>query len=205
MTRTVLPELIRDSRLIAVFRGLMPNRVSAVADVLQASGILVMEITMDSPEAEKSIERLAPRTVVGAGTVMDVADAEAAVAAGAAFLVSPHTDFGVVEWAADRGVPVLPGALTPTEIVTAWNAGAAAVKIFPAAVGGPGLLRAVGGPLSDIPLIPTGGLTAENSASYLEAGAVAVGIGGWLTGPADLGVIAQRATATVEAVSPFTS
>ncbi|MFW2339063.1 MAG: bifunctional 4-hydroxy-2-oxoglutarate aldolase/2-dehydro-3-deoxy-phosphogluconate aldolase [Acidimicrobiia bacterium] len=201
MTRTELPAAIPGSRLIAVFRGLHPDRVVAVADVLDRAGIGVLEVTMDSPVAERSIERLASRSVVGAGTVMNVAEAEAAVAAGAAFLVSPHTDLDVVEWAVDRGVPVLPGAFTPTEIMVAWNAGAAAVKVFPASVAGPGLLKAVGGPMAGIPLIPTGGVTAENAAAYLEAGAIAVGLGGWLTGHADLDVVAERAAATVESAA----
>lgn len=200
MTRAVLPQTIRESRLIAVFRGLSPDRVVAVADVLERVGIVVMEITMDSPQAERSIELLAKRSLVGAGTVMNVGEAAAAVEAGATFLVSPHTDPGVLEWADGRGVPVLPGALTPTEIMTAWNAGAAAVKVFPASLGGPGFLKAVGGPMPGIPLIPTGGITAQNAAAYLEAGAVAVGIGGWLTGHEDLGVIAERAVATTELV-----
>jgi 2-dehydro-3-deoxyphosphogluconate aldolase/(4S)-4-hydroxy-2-oxoglutarate aldolase len=124
---------------------------------------------------------------------MSVAEAEAAVAAGATFLVAPHTDQVVARWAVERGIPMVPGAFTPTEVVTAWNAGVAAVKVFPASVGGPDLVKALRGPLAGLPLIPTGGITADNAAAFLDAGAVAVGVGGWLTDHADLGVIADRA------------
>ena len=174
----------------------------AVADTLRTSGIRVVEVTMDSPEAERSIDLVAQTgAVVGAGTVISVAEAEAAVAAGASFVVAPHTDLSVVQWAVERGVPVVPGALTPTEVMTAWNAGATAVKVFPASVGGPAYLNAIGGPLEGVPLIPTGGITADNAAAFLVAGAVAVGLGGWLTGHASLDVVARRAAQTIEACS----
>jgi 2-dehydro-3-deoxyphosphogluconate aldolase/(4S)-4-hydroxy-2-oxoglutarate aldolase len=202
MIRVSLPESIVDTRVIAVLRGLGPDRVMAVADTLRTSGIRVVEVTMDSPEAERSIDLVAQTgAVVGAGTVISVAEAEAAVAAGASFVVAPHTDLSVVQWAVERGVPVVPGALTPTEVMTAWNAGATAVKVFPASVGGPAYLNAIGGPLEGVPLIPTGGITADNAAAFLAAGAVAVGLGGWLTGHAGLDVVARRAAQTIEACS----
>ena len=202
MIRVSLPESIVDTRVIAVLRGLGPDRVMAVADTLRTSGIRVVEVTMDSPEAERSIDLVAQTgAVVGAGTVISVAEAEAAMAAGASFVVAPHTDLSVVQWAVERGVPVVPGALTPTEVMTAWNAGATAVKVFPASVGGPAYLNAIGGPLEGVPLIPTGGITADNAAAFLVAGAVAVGLGGWLTGHASLDVVARRAAQTIEACS----
>jgi 2-dehydro-3-deoxyphosphogluconate aldolase/(4S)-4-hydroxy-2-oxoglutarate aldolase len=186
--------------VIAVLRGLDPDRVVAVAEVLCRSGITAIEITMDSPDATSSIEgSIRGDTVVGAGTVMSVADAEEAVAAGADFLVSPHTDLEVVRWAVERGIPMIPGAFTPTEVAVAWNAGAAAVKVFPASVGGPGLLKAIRGPFGDLPLVPTGGITASNAGAFLAAGAVAVGVGGWLTDHDDLAVVGERAGAIVAA------
>jgi 2-dehydro-3-deoxyphosphogluconate aldolase/(4S)-4-hydroxy-2-oxoglutarate aldolase len=100
--------------------------------------------------------------------------------------------------AVERGIPMIPGAFTPTEVATAWGAGVAAVKVFPASIVGPGIVSALRGPFGDLPLIPTGGITAVNAASYLEAGAIAVGIGAWLTDQDDLTVIDERAAATVE-------
>jgi 2-dehydro-3-deoxyphosphogluconate aldolase/(4S)-4-hydroxy-2-oxoglutarate aldolase len=200
MTRVSLPDSIVETRVIAVLRGLGPERVEAVTGTLRGSGISVIEITMDSPEAEQSIDLVARTdSVVGAGTVMSVAVAKAAVAAGASFIVSPHTDPAIVRWAVERRVPVMPGAFTPSEVMTAWNAGASAVKVFPASVGGPDYLKALGGPLAGLPLIPTGGITADNAAAFLGAGAVAVGLGGWLTGHSDLDIVAGRAKRTVEA------
>ena len=201
MSRPQLPAAITDTRVIAVLRGLDPDRVEAVVNVLCQSGVTSVEITMDSPHAASSIERsLGGGAVIGAGTVMSVADAEAAVAAGAKFLVAPHTDIDVVRWATERGIPIIPGAFTPTEVATAWRAGAAAVKIFPASVGGPGLLKAVRGPFGDLPLVPTGGITASNAGAFLAAGAAAVGVGGWLTDHEDLGVVGERAVALFAAI-----
>ncbi|GBE23368.1 MAG TPA: bifunctional 4-hydroxy-2-oxoglutarate aldolase/2-dehydro-3-deoxy-phosphogluconate aldolase [Actinobacteria bacterium] len=200
MNRLMLPSAVTRSRLIAVLRGLDPGRVGEVVGVLRRAGVAAFEITMDSPDAVTSIqESVAGGVVAGAGTVMTVADAEAAVDAGARFLVSPHTNLTVVHWAAGNGVPMVPGAFTATEVAVAWNAGAGAIKIFPASVGGPGLLRALRGPFGDLPLIPTGGITADNAASFLAAGALAVGVGGWLTKHDDLNVVAERAAAIVDA------
>ena len=200
MSRLPLPDAIVETRVIAVLRGLDSDRVATVTDVLGGSVIKVIEVTMDSPGAATSIEQLTRAgTVVGAGTVMSAVEAEVAVAAGASFLVAPHTDQSVMKWAVEAGIPMIPGAFTPTEVMAAWNAGVAAIKVFPATVGGPGLLKALGRPLGGIPLIPTGGITAENAPEFLSAGAVAVGLGGWLTGHADLAVIAERADSTVKA------
>lgn len=201
MSRPELPAAITDTRVIAVLRGFDPDRVGSLTCVLHRSGITAVEITMDSPDAVTSIERcLGDDAVVGAGTVMSVADAEAAVAAGAKFLVAPHTDLEVVRWAGERDIPIVPGAFTPTEVSVAWNAGAAAVKIFPASVGGPGLLKAIRGPFGELPLVPTGGITASNAGAFLAAGAAAVGVGGWLTDHEDLGVVGQRAAALFAAI-----
>jgi 2-dehydro-3-deoxyphosphogluconate aldolase/(4S)-4-hydroxy-2-oxoglutarate aldolase len=201
VSRPELPAAITDTRVIAVLRGFDPDRVGSLTCVLHRSGITAVEITMDSPDAVTSIERcLGDDAVVGAGTVMSVADAEAAVAAGAKFLVAPHTDLEVVRWAGERDIPIVPGAFTPTEVSVAWNAGAAAVKIFPASVGGPGLLKAIRGPFGELPLVPTGGITASNAGAFLAAGAAAVGVGGWLTDHEDLGVVGQRAAALFAAI-----
>lgn len=200
MNRARLPEVVVETRVIAVLRGLNPDRLDTVAQILREAGMGAIEVTMDSPEAARSIERLAHSgPSVGAGTVMSVAEAETAVAAGATFLVAPHTDQTVVRWAVERGIPMIPGALTPTEVMAAWDAGVAAVKVFPASVGGPAFLKALRGPLGGIPLIPTGGITAENAGAFLDSGAVAVGLGGWLTDHPDLEVVAERAASAIQA------
>jgi 2-dehydro-3-deoxyphosphogluconate aldolase/(4S)-4-hydroxy-2-oxoglutarate aldolase len=138
--------------------------------------------------------------LVGAGTVLDVEGASAAVDAGATFLVMPVTDVEVIRWAAEREVPVFPGALSPTEVLAAWRAGASAIKLFPASVGGPALLRELRGPFPDIPLMPTGGVTADNARALIDAGAVAVGVGSWLAGAPDDATLRARADALMAAV-----
>ena len=199
VNRARLPDAVNQGRIVAILRGLDPERVKPVAGVLQRSGIDVVEVTLDSPAALVSIEHLSMTgQVVGAGTVMSVSEAEAAVAAGAAFLVAPHTDPVVVDWAVEHGHPMIPGCFTATEAMTAWNAGASAIKVFPASVGGPGLIKALKSPFESLPLIPTGGITASNAREFLAAGAVAVGLGGWLSGSPDLETVAERAAATVQ-------
>ncbi|MBT8216403.1 MAG: bifunctional 4-hydroxy-2-oxoglutarate aldolase/2-dehydro-3-deoxy-phosphogluconate aldolase [Acidimicrobiia bacterium] len=181
--RIELPRAILDSRVIVIARRLAPDRLERVAEVLTRNRIGVIEVTMDADDAPDLIAGLGGSgLLVGAGTVRSMADAERAVAAGASFLVLPHTDASIVGWAVWRQVPVVPGALTPTEVVAAWDLGVSAVKLFPAHIPGPAGIRALRGPFPDIPLIPTGGVTGDNAADFLAAGAVAVGIGSWLTG-----------------------
>lgn len=195
MSRPPLPPQAVDRGIIAIARKVPFDQLMDVASVLVDHGISVIEVTLDGDDALRSIERLAGNGafVVGAGTVRSIADIDRAVAAGASFIVSPHTDARIIERALDASLPVVPGALTPTEVVTAWDLGVSAVKLFPASSGGPGHVRAIGGPLGDIPLVATGGVDAGNAAAFLDAGAVAVGVGGWLTGSSDLEVVAQRA------------
>ena len=138
---------------------------------------------------------------VGAGTVLALDDAVKARDAGAAFLVSPSLDRDLIEWATDNAMPFVPGGLTPSEIVSAWALGASAVKLFPASLGGPGYLKDIRGPLRDIPIIPTGGVSEANAADYLAAGAIAVGVGGWLTAHDDVDEIVRRANRLAESVS----
>ena len=199
MTRPALPVEVTNQRVIAIARRLPPAQLDTLAGALVASGISVLEITLDGDGAVAAIAGLeGSGLVVGAGTVMSVAAAEQAVAAGASFIVSPHTDEAIVRWAADAGIAVMPGALTPTEIAHAWAVGASAVKLFPASVGGPDGLRALRGPFREVAFIPTGGVDAGNAGEYLDAGAVAVGVGSWLTGSADPAVIRDRAAALAE-------
>jgi 2-dehydro-3-deoxyphosphogluconate aldolase/(4S)-4-hydroxy-2-oxoglutarate aldolase len=187
--------------VIAIVRGHPPDVVMRIADGLVAGGVTTVEVTLDSPHALSSIVALDDRgdVLAGAGTVLDVAGADAAIDAGAAFLVAPGVDVAVIEAAAARGVPMLPGAFTATEVLTAWRAGAAAIKIFPAGPAGPGYLAALRGPLGDLPLVPTGGIDDRNAGAFMAAGAIALGVGGWLTGSPD--GVADRAGRLLAAVT----
>lgn len=156
---------------------------------LRDGGLRVFEITTSVPGWDGLIRELGqdPDLLVGAGTVLDAAAAEAAIAAGSRFLVSPCVVPEVVAAGRSAGLPTVPGAATPTEVLTAHRAGAAAVKLFPIAqLGGPGFLRAVRSVLPEVPLIPTGGIEPEEVRDYLANGALAVGLGSQLAGPTDL-------------------
>lgn len=204
--RPAIPDDVLGPRVIAIGRRLDPSRLAEVTAALRDGGVRAFELTLDAPESVEAIARLAASDVakgllIGAGTVLDVPAAERAVGAGARFLVSPHTDPAIVEWAAARDIPCFPGALTPTEILVAWRAGAAGVKLFPASAVGPSFVREARGPLREIPFIPTGGVTAETAVEYLRAGAVAVGLGSWLTASGDPALVAERARQVVTALA----
>lgn len=204
-TRPAIPEAVRDPGVVAIARGLEPDVVVAIGEALREGGVRAFEVTLNSPSALDAIASLASRfpdgeLLVGAGTVLDIDSAEAALEVGARFLVMPHTDTGLVRWVADRGVPAFPGAMTPGEILAGWRAGAAAVKLFPASVLGPAFIREFRGPFPAIPLIPTGGVTLESAPAFVSGGAAAVGLGSWLTGSGDPIVVRQRASEIVAAV-----
>ena len=203
--RSPLPDEISGPRVVAIGRGLPPDRVERIAEGLVAGGIRAFEITLNSPDAFAAIAALAQRwgdrLLVGAGTVLNTEGAEQAADAGARFIVSPHTDPGLVAWAVGRGLPVFPGAFSPTEVLAGWNAGATAVKLFPASVAGAAFIREFRGPFHDIPLIATGGVTIESAPGLLAAGASAVGMGSWLTGDGEPDGIAERADRLVRALS----
>lgn len=200
MTRPSLPPSVAETQVVAVFRGIGTDRCLDVASAAADGGIRVFEVTMESPNADMTIAALLSRGhVVGAGTVLSLDDARTAVDAGAQFLVSPHTDPDIADWAVDHGQPIIPGAFTATEVVAAWNLGVSAVKLFPASVCGPDLVMAISAPLGRIPLMVTGGINAANIGAYLSAGAFAAGVGGWLTGLEDLKTVRNRAQMLVEA------
>lgn len=177
---------IRAERLIVVLRRIEPpERLTALVDELADAGVRVFEITMDGTDAAATIDacrrRLPDDCLVGAGTVRTAAHLKAALAAGADFGVSPILDHDLLSAATRAGLAFLPGAYSPTEVASAWAAGAAFVKLFPASSLGPSHVRELRGPLPDVQLIPTGGIDARNAAAFLAAGAVAVGIGSALT------------------------
>jgi 2-dehydro-3-deoxyphosphogluconate aldolase/(4S)-4-hydroxy-2-oxoglutarate aldolase len=191
---------VAETHVVAVMRGIGSDRCIDVAAAADDGGIRVFEVTMESPNADVTISALASQGyVVGAGTVLSVDDARTAVDSGAQFLVSPHTDPNIADWAVDHGQPIIPGAFTATEVVAAWNLGVSAVKLFPASVCGPDLVMAISAPLGRIPLMVTGGIDATNIGAYLSAGAFAAGVGGWLTGLEDLETIRNRAQMLVDA------
>lgn len=185
---------ILDCGVIAIIRSSSADGLLEAAEAIVAGGINVIEYTLTTPDALRLVsaarERLGARALVGAGTVLDAGDAKMALTAGAQFIVLPALNSGAVEAAQNAGVPVIPGAYTPTEIVTAWRWGVDLVKLFPASAGGPAYLKAIGGPLPQVRLVPTGGVSAANAGDYIRAGAVAVAAGGNL---ADQTVIKEKA------------
>lgn len=191
---------LRKVGVVAVIRGSSADAAVAMSHALVRGGVLGIEITFSTPNAAEAIARAAkelPNALVGAGTVLKHEDLDAACRAGAKFLVSPHLDESLVAAARERGVPFLPGGLTPTEIVRAFTAGAACVKVFPGSAVGPSYLKAIRGPLPHIPLMPTGGVDEKNIGDWLAAGAVAVGMGGNLAQgtPEEVEAAARRISA----------
>jgi len=179
--RTDRLDRITDGGVIAILRGVNTADAVAVADAVVDAGVTALEITADTPNSMSSIEAISDRVddaLVGAGTVLDAETARAAQLAGAEFLVTPTVNRNVIRTANRYGTPIAVGAYTPTEALEAYQAGADAVKVFPAKTGGPDHVAAIGGPLPQIPLVPTGGVSAENAGAYVRAGAVAVGVGG---------------------------
>jgi 2-dehydro-3-deoxyphosphogluconate aldolase/(4S)-4-hydroxy-2-oxoglutarate aldolase len=187
--RPALPEPLLATRVVAVLRGSDPRAVVDAGLVLAAAGVTCLEVAFTTPGAADAIaelrERLPLGCALGAGTVLEPAQVELAAQAGATFLVTPAPCLDVVAAALVDGVPVLAGAFTAGEVLAAWRSGAAAVKIFPAATGGPQHVRDLRGPLPDVPLIPTGGIGVDEAGAYLAAGAIAVGLGSALTGRLD--------------------
>lgn len=176
-------EGLRRVGVVAVIRA--PSAAAAVdiSRALVQGGVTGIEITFSTPGAAEAIaeaRKELPTALVGAGTVLAREELRAACAAGASFLVSPHTDEALLAEAKEAQVPFLPGALTPSEVVRAFRAGAACVKLFPGSAVGPGYLKALRGPLPHIPLMPTGGVDEKNLGEWLAAGALAVGMGGSL-------------------------
>jgi 2-dehydro-3-deoxyphosphogluconate aldolase/(4S)-4-hydroxy-2-oxoglutarate aldolase len=176
---------LRAYRVIAILRGqYSPESVRRIAECLIAGGVRLVEVTLNSANALDLIQVLATeyagRVQVGAGTVLDPDAARAAVSAGAGYLIAPDTHPAVIRTALDLGALPIPGAFTPTEVMTAYRAGATFVKLFPASAGGPDYLRAICAPLDMVEFVATGGIDAGNASAYLKAGAVAVALGSWL-------------------------
>jgi 2-dehydro-3-deoxyphosphogluconate aldolase / (4S)-4-hydroxy-2-oxoglutarate aldolase len=197
--------------VVAILRAADAGRFLEVGRVLYEGGVRAIEVALTSEGALAAFGRLREElpgdALLGVGTVRSAGDAERAVDAGAAYLVAPDLRPEMVGFAVGRGIPVVPGALTPTEVAAAWAAGATAVKVFPvSAVGGPGYVKAVRAPLPEVPLVPTGGVGIDDIGAYLAAGAAAVGLGSPLLGDAgdpggDLDALADRARRAVAAAT----
>lgn len=209
-------DFILENKVIAIVRGISSDKVCNLAEALVKGGLACVEVTFDHSSEEKladtlkSIELLNQnfkgRLLAGAGTVLTVQQAEQAVAAGAEYIISPNVNVDVIKKTKELGKVSIPGALTPSEIVTAYEAGADIVKLFPAALFGPAYFKAVKAPLKHIPLTAVGGISPANIADFLAAGAVGAGVGGNLVSPklVDEGrfdEITEIARSYVEAVS----
>jgi 2-dehydro-3-deoxyphosphogluconate aldolase/(4S)-4-hydroxy-2-oxoglutarate aldolase len=176
---------IREVGLIPIVRAPSPEDAMRAAEAIVAGGIGIAEITMTVPGALKVMEAVAERygdqVLLGAGTILDTETCRAAILAGAEFIVTPALDVRVIEMARRYAKPVFPGALTPTEVLTAWQAGADIVKIFPCGpVGGAKYIKALKGPFPQIEMVPTGGVNLETAGDFIKAGAAAVAVGGEL-------------------------
>ena len=177
--------LIREVGLVPIVRAPSPEDAFRAAEAIVGGGIGIAEITMTVPNAIRVMERVAERygdkVLLGAGTILDSETCRAALLAGAEFIVTPSLDVRVIEMARRYSKPCFPGALTPTEVLTAWQAGADMVKIFPAGpVGGPKYIKALKGPFPQIDFVPTGGVNLETTPEFIKAGAAAVAVGGEL-------------------------
>ena len=204
----VVPRIERE-RVVAVIRLADPETLRAVIDALAAGGVRVFEVTMTVPRAIELIAQLTrglpEALLIGAGTVTDADTARRAIDAGARFIVGPVFRRDVIDACHEHHVPAMPGCFTPTEILDAWEAGADIVKVFPSTSLGPTFIKDVRAPLPQLKLMPTGGVSIENAADWLRAGAVAVGIGSALVDAAavkagDFAAITQRAERLMQEV-----
>src|SRR5688572_31117819 len=202
---------IRDTGLIPVVRAESSDQAMRAVAALKSGGLDILEITMTVPGAVEVIQALAgeygEEALIGAGTVLDPEIAQACIQAGAQFIVSPALNEETIAFCREQDIAIFPGALTPTEVVRAWKAGADAVKVFPAgAVGGASYLKALKVPLPQIELIPTGGVSLKTAADFIKAGAMALGVGADLVDPkalreGNLALITERTRQFLEIVS----
>ncbi len=182
--RYVITESIRETGIVAIMRASSPDQLLAAADAIKAGGVNAIEVTMTTPGALKVIEQATSKygeqVIFGVGSVLDPETARAAILAGARFVVCPTLKLSTIEMCHRYDIPVVPGAYTPTEILTAWEAGADMVKVFPSSVGGPAYIKAIKGPLPQVRLVPVGGVDLDTTADFIRAGAEVVGVGGSL-------------------------
>ena len=202
MLATNFLDRILDTGIVAVMRSPSGELLADVAEALLAGGVEAIEVTFTVPRAplvlEQVAHRLGNKIVLGAGTVLDTETARTAILAGAQFVVSPTLNLDVIRLCRRYSKVVVPGALTPTEILTAWEAGADIVKVFPSDLTGPSYLKSIQGPLPQVRLMPTGGVNLKTAPEFLRAGACALGVGGSLVDPQ---AVANRDYAKITAVA----
>lgn len=210
VTKRGIVERIHESGVIAIMRANSSEQLLAAAEAVLAGGVNAIEVTLTTPGAlaviEQAVKRFGDAVLFGAGTVLDPESARAAISAGAKFIVAPTTKLETIALCRRYSIPAMPGAYTPTEILTAWEAGAEVVKVFPADTLGPQFIKAVKAPLPQVRLCPTGGVTVANAGDFIRAGADVVGVGGELINnklleAQDFAEIAARARQFREAVA----
>jgi 2-dehydro-3-deoxyphosphogluconate aldolase/(4S)-4-hydroxy-2-oxoglutarate aldolase len=199
MNRTEIAKRIETTGIVPIVRAPSVELAASAARAILAAGIDVLEITMTVPNATSLMRQLrnelGDSVLLGAGTVLDAQTAKECIDAGAEFIVAPGTDVETVRAAHALGKPCMPGALTPTEVITAWRMGADMVKIFPcSALGGASYLKALKAPLPHVKMLPTGGVDVSTAAEFIKAGAVALGVGAAVV---DLKLMAERGPGAV--------
>lgn len=210
MTHDTRVQQIVGGGVIAILRLQAADDLVPAAEAIRAGGVTAIEFTLTTPGAIRELgparARLGPGVLFGVGTVLTAEAAREAIEAGAEFVVAPNLNAAVIRTCRDVGVPVVPGAFTPTEVVQAWDLGASLVKVFPVGSVGPRYIRDLRGPLSHIPLVPTGGVSLETAETFIQAGAAALGVGGEmvsrdLLARRDFAEITLRARAFARAVA----
>jgi 2-dehydro-3-deoxyphosphogluconate aldolase/(4S)-4-hydroxy-2-oxoglutarate aldolase len=201
--------LIRETGIIAVMRAKSSKQLIQASDAIKAGGVRVIEVTMTTPGAldviKEAKEKYSEDTLFGAGSVLDPETARMAILAGADFIVGPTLNFQVITVCNRYGIPVMPGCYTPTEVLSAWEAGASMIKLFPASFGGPELVKAILAPLPQVEIVPVGGIDLSNAAEFIRAGSVALGVGNSLVNDkllnaGDFSELTRRAASFIEKV-----
>ena len=196
--------LIRETGVVAIMRATSSEQLIAAADAIKAGGVRVIEVTMTTPGALAVIDRATSKygddVLFGAGSVLDAETARAALLAGAGFIVAPTLDLNTISLCNRYSIPVMPGCYTPSEMLTAWQAGADMVKLFPASVGGPALVKAILAPLPQLNIVPVGGVNLNTAADFIRNGAAALGVGSSLVNQSlldagDMAELTRRAAA----------
>jgi len=201
--------IICETGVIAIMRAQSSEQLIAAADAIKKGGVRAIEVTMTTPGALDVIAAAKTRygsdVVFGAGTVLDPESGRAAILAGADFIVGPSLNLELIRLCNRYGIPVMPGCYTPTEILTGWEAGADLIKLFPASVGGPDLVKAILAPLPQVRIVPVGGVNLTTAAGFIRSGAVALGVGSDLVNQklldaGDMDELTRRAAAYIEEV-----
>lgn len=209
MTKSEKLKLIRETGIVAIMRAKSHKQLIAAADAIKAGGVRVIEVTMTTPGAlnvvESAKKKYGEQVLFGAGSVLDSETARAAILAGADFIVAPTLNLDMVALCNRYSIPVMPGCYTPTEALTAWEAGADMIKLFPASVGGADFVKAILAPLPQLEIVPVGGVDLDTAADFIRKGAAALGVGSSLVNQqlldaGDLDELTRRAKAFIAEV-----